>query len=115
MRSRLKYLAALTASATMVAAVYFFTAIPSTAQGQATADPYGGHPNLNGIWQATTTANWDLLAAHDSSRRGAARRLPGCAGAGGSQFWHWVRPSSCRPAPALWTAMRFLTSPKPPR
>ncbi len=21
-----------------------------------------GHPNLNGIWQATTTANWDLLA-----------------------------------------------------
>src|ERR1700721_2960707 len=62
MRSRFKYLAALTASATMMAAVYFFTAIPSTAQGQTATDPYGGHPNLNGIWQATTTANWDLLA-----------------------------------------------------
>jgi len=62
MPSRFKYLAALTASATMMAAVYFFTAIPSTAQGQTATDPYGGHPNLNGIWQATTTANWDLLA-----------------------------------------------------
>ena len=32
--------------------------------GQATERPrlQQGHPNLNGIWQATTTANWDLLA-----------------------------------------------------
>ena len=62
MRSRFKCVAALTASAMMMVAVYSFTAIPSTAQGQTAPDPYGGHPDLNGIWQATTTANWDLLA-----------------------------------------------------
>lgn len=62
MRSRFKYVAVFTVSGVLMAFVYFFTAIPSTAQGQKATDPYGGHPNLNGIWQATTTANWDLLA-----------------------------------------------------
>src|SRR6201984_3878872 len=32
------------------------------AQGTRAARTPDGHPNLNGIWQATTTANWDLLA-----------------------------------------------------
>jgi hypothetical protein len=32
------------------------------AQATRAARTPDGHPNLNGIWQATTTANWDLLA-----------------------------------------------------
>ncbi len=35
---------------------------PRTAQATRAARTSDGHPNLNGIWQATTTANWDLLA-----------------------------------------------------
>ena len=58
---------ALIASAAM-GAVFCLAAIRTTGQatraGQATRPirTPDGHPNLNGIWQATTTANWDLLA-----------------------------------------------------
>ena len=47
------------------AAVLLLTVIPASAQGvagQASAIPRmpDGHPNLQGIWQALTTANWDI-------------------------------------------------------
>jgi hypothetical protein len=67
MRGRFTLPSALIASAA-VGAWFYFAAIGMS--GQATRNaPAGrpartadGHPNLNGIWQATTTANWDLLA-----------------------------------------------------
>lgn len=71
MRIRFNLYTALIASAAMMAAAFCLIAIPITAQTsrtQATAPTTGatrtanGHPNLNGIWQATATANWDLLA-----------------------------------------------------
>src|SRR5260370_37580490 len=49
------------ASATLGAMCYL-AAIRTTGQATRTPRPPDGHPNLNGIWQATTTANWDLLA-----------------------------------------------------
>jgi hypothetical protein len=62
MRYRFNYLAALIGGAALLAVGYWLTAIPITAQAPRTARSSDGHPNLNGIWQATTTANWDLLA-----------------------------------------------------
>src|SRR6266478_2317529 len=61
MRSRLNRATALIASATM-GAIFYFAAIRTTGQATRTTRTPDGHPNLNGIWQATTTANWDLLA-----------------------------------------------------
>src|SRR5438445_13791781 len=65
MKMRLNYSTVLIASATMAAA-FCLTAIPKAqtpAPGRTPrpARTPDGHPNLNGIWQATTTANWDLL------------------------------------------------------
>src|SRR5262245_25966972 len=38
---------------------------PAAAQTQGSADQvtraWDGHPDLNGVWQAMSTANWDLL------------------------------------------------------
>ena len=45
-----------------IAAVLCVTAIRTTGQATRSATATAAHPNLNGIWQATTTANWDLLA-----------------------------------------------------
>ena len=67
MRSRSNLSKALIASAAM-GAMFYFSAIRMTGQADATkqaihpAPALDRHPNLNGIWQATTTANWDLLA-----------------------------------------------------
>src|ERR1700739_4832689 len=61
MRSRLNRPTALIASAAM-GAVFYLAAIRTTGQATRTPRTPDGHPNLNGIWQATTTANWDLLA-----------------------------------------------------
>src|SRR5262249_42305923 len=39
------------------------TPAPAAGRGRASASPsdrIGGHPNLNGIWQAINTANWNL-------------------------------------------------------
>jgi len=42
--------------------LYFIAVIPAVAQTQAYRAPrLSGHPDLNGIWQAMNTANWDLL------------------------------------------------------
>jgi hypothetical protein len=48
-----------------VMAVLFYTAMPVSGQAPATAAAprlprVGGKPDLNGIWQAINTANWDL-------------------------------------------------------
>jgi hypothetical protein len=67
MRSRSYLPTALIAGAAM-GAIFGLAAIRMTGQaartGQAirAARTPDGHANLNGIWQATTTANWDLLA-----------------------------------------------------
>ena len=46
----------------VVLAVSLLAALPAAAQNQAYKAPRAadGHPDLNGIWQAFTTANWDL-------------------------------------------------------
>ena len=42
--------------------IYFIMVIPAIAQTQGYRAPrLNGHPDLNGIWQAMNTANWDLL------------------------------------------------------
>jgi hypothetical protein len=67
MRIRLNLSDALIASAAM-GVVFCLAAVRMTGQADATkqatrpAPASDRHPNLNGIWQATTTANWDLLA-----------------------------------------------------
>ena len=40
----------------------------------------GGHPNLNGVWQVMTTANWDLRP-HDAANSPAAPEKVGAWGA----------------------------------
>jgi hypothetical protein len=40
----------------------------------------GGHPNLNGVWQALNTANWDL-EPHSAAEAPAASRQIGAIGA----------------------------------
>jgi hypothetical protein len=47
-----------------VAAIFALAAIPAAGQAQAYKAPRtaDGKPNLNGIWQAMNTANWDLEA-----------------------------------------------------
>jgi hypothetical protein len=75
MRRRVNYLAVLSVSATVLAAAFCLTAVPLNAQASHATQPapravrvmpaipmLDGHPNLNGIWEAMTTANWDLLA-----------------------------------------------------
>jgi hypothetical protein len=76
-------LATLTAAA--VAAFIFATALPR-AQAPANAIPrlQDGKPNLNGVWQANNTANWDLVA-HRARQGpmialGAAFSIPGGLG-----------------------------------
>src|SRR3984893_9743538 len=61
MRSRFNRATALILSA-MIGAIFYLAAIRTTGQATRTPRTPDGHPNLNGIWQATTTANWDLLA-----------------------------------------------------
>jgi hypothetical protein len=61
MRSQFNVPAALIVSATM-GAVFCLAAIRMTGQATRSTRTTEEHPNLNGIWQATTTANWNLLA-----------------------------------------------------
>lgn len=50
------------AAGAVVALVFALTAIHTTGQATRTPRTANGKPNLNGIWQVTNTANWDLLA-----------------------------------------------------
>jgi len=45
-----------------ISALLCLAALRVAGQATRTSRASDGHPNLNGIWQATTTANWDLLA-----------------------------------------------------
>jgi hypothetical protein len=65
---------AFTAGAVLVAA--FWTAPPATGQA-ARAARIGGKPNLNGVWQALNTANYDVLS-HNA--RPAMALRPGVVG-----------------------------------
>jgi len=56
MRRRFSFSTALIAGVAL-AAVFGLAAIRMTGQATRTARTADGHPNLNGIWQATTTAN----------------------------------------------------------
>jgi len=71
MRKRFGYLTVLVASAGIVGAAFCLTITAPAPRAAAQAAPatapaarpatISGHPNMNGIWEATTTANWDLL------------------------------------------------------
>jgi hypothetical protein len=70
MWSRINLVSVLVTGVAAVAAWLCFAAVPTTAQApkpavsptsRSTRTP-DGHPNLNGIWEAMNTANWDLLA-----------------------------------------------------
>lgn len=61
MRNRLSLAAILVAGA---ATAFWFSASDARGQDAGRAARIAGRPNLNGIWQAMTAANWDLLT-HD--------------------------------------------------
>jgi hypothetical protein len=50
------------AAVAIVVLVLALTAIHTTGQAVRTPRTADGKPNLNGMWQVTNTANWDLLA-----------------------------------------------------
>ena len=75
-RSRLRDLTVAFTTATVVAAGFWF-AQPATGQAARPARMADGKPNLNGIWQALNTANYDLLS---HSARPAMAVRPGPAG-----------------------------------
>src|SRR5580765_2312509 len=62
-RSRVRVLAAIVLTAAVAGSAAWFTEESTTAQTRAYRAPRtpDGKPNLNGIWQAVNTANWDLL------------------------------------------------------
>ena len=62
-RSSVRVLAAILLTAALAGSAAWFTETSTTAQTRAYRAPRtpDGKPNLNGIWQAVNTANWDLL------------------------------------------------------
>jgi hypothetical protein len=89
MRNRSRVVMFLMGAAAAIAAMWFATRLQDPAAAQATAPgefpPYtaqrtaGGKPDLNGIWQSVTTANWDLEA--HSAAPGPYTELVGAWGA----------------------------------
>jgi hypothetical protein len=63
MRIGLRTLTAVSAVIAVVA-VFWAAAVPGQGQAPAAGRTEDGKPNLNGIWQAFTTANWDIEAHH---------------------------------------------------
>jgi hypothetical protein len=61
MRNRFRHPSALLVICAMIV-VFCVWAFPITGQVTPRPTTQQGHPNLNGIWQATTTAYWDLVA-----------------------------------------------------
>jgi hypothetical protein len=45
---------------TTLAAMSFAAAMPADSPAQSAPRRIGGHPNINGIWQSMSTANWNL-------------------------------------------------------
>ena len=62
MRSRFRDSMMVLTTATVVAAVLWLAVRPTAGQAPAYRAPRtaDGKPNLNGIWQALNTANWDI-------------------------------------------------------
>src|ERR1700734_3580899 len=60
----------------LLAALVAMAGVPAAAQGTAYRAPRGpdGKPNLNGIWQALNTANWDIQT---HAARPALMTVPG--------------------------------------
>ena len=112
MKKTFGYCTVFIASAAVVGAAFCLTAIPITAQAPrastqtAPATParpatINGHPNLNGIWEATTTANWDLLTHPIRpmvSQPGVYPDVPVLA----APVLALGRPGACRPDLASW-------------
>jgi hypothetical protein len=63
----------------VVAALWFTVAVPGQGSAPAVARSEDGKPNLNGIWQSFTTANWDIEA--HSAEAGPRPELMGAWGA----------------------------------
>ncbi len=63
MRIGLRTLTAVSALIAVVA-VFWAAAVPGQGQAPAAGRTEDGKPNLNGIWQTFTTANWDIEAHH---------------------------------------------------
>ena len=61
---RLRFSGWMVVTALLAVAVFWLVAVraPGPGQGAAVARTEDGRPNLNGIWQAMTTANWDIEA-----------------------------------------------------
>ena len=51
-------------AALIAVAVVWLTAVRVPGQGESAGRAEDGRPNLNGIWQAFTTANWNIEAHH---------------------------------------------------
>ena len=62
MRSRFRDSMMILSTAAVVAAVFWLAVRPTASQGAAYRAPRtaAGKPDLNGIWQALNTANWDI-------------------------------------------------------
>ena len=62
-----------------------------------------GRPNLNGIWQAMNTANWDIEAHSAASERRCATwaRQARCR-----PVWAWSRAARCPTGPRRWRRRR---------
>ena len=71
-----------------------------------------GKPNLNGIWQATNEANYDLQPHMAQAGDGSCAPGPVRAGPGRAGARTWARSARCRPAWASSRATRFPTSPR---
>ena len=67
-------------TAVAAAALIALGSVPAQAQNTAAVERIDGKPNLNGVWQAMTTANWNL-EPHSASSNPVADRLLGAIGA----------------------------------
>ena len=60
MRSR--FVVSIVVAVAVIAVALVAWSVTTSGQGARPARAADGHPNLSGIWQVTSTANWDLLA-----------------------------------------------------
>lgn len=67
-------------TAVAAAALIALGSVPARAEHHAAVEQIDGKPNLNGVWQAITTANWNL-EPHSASSNPVADRLLGAIGA----------------------------------